>query len=572
MAALNTAIPESSVEISDLTLSDALNAILAASLRPVCVGMALLYALLTAWYLLQYDGTAQTNMGLSTGLLSLALLVGAVWFERNQLPAPYAHPVAAVVASLVVLHCLFLLVSVPEARHTTNLMIALLGLGCLLLSVRWFAGVAAGSFFGWLWIASGHADEVDWRHFGLALLEAILFGAIVLWVRIGAYRNIQSLRIRDHLLVKELREASEAAMAATRVKSEFLANMSHELRTPMTAVLGMTELRTIERAGNALLQLVNDILDFSKIEAGHLLLEEVGVDLESLVREVSGMLEVKAQQKGLALVLDVQPNMPRLRGDPTRIGQVIINLLGNAIKFTHQGQVKLRARVRPMTETTALAEISVEDSGIGIPKDQIERVFEVFTQADASTTRRYGGTGLGLAISGRLTHLMGGEIRVESELGQGSTFTVSLPLNLALRRSTRPPPSDMERTALFKGRVLLVEDHMDTRSLGAQMLQRMGCEVEVAGDGAQALQRLDQGRFDLVLMDCQMPELNGYETTREIRRRDASQGGHTTVVAFTASVLPEERERCAEVGMDDYLAKPFTKHDLQQVLQRWLEA
>ena len=451
MASRASAKTVQSAEISESALDEALNGILAASMRPVCVGMALLYALLTAWYLLQYDGTAQTNMGLSTGLLSLALVVGAVWFERNQLPARYAHSVAALIAVPIVLHCLFLLVSVPEARYTTNLMITLLGLGCLLLSVRWFATLALLALLGWLWVASTHLQQADWRHFGLALLESTFFGALVLWVRIGAYRNIQGLRLRDHLLVDELREASEAALAATRVKSEFLANMSHELRTPMTAMLGMTELlqmtaldqdqrefaNTIERAGNTLLQLVNDILDFSKIEAGHMQLEEVGVELEVLLREVCALLEVKARQKGLALVLDVAPNVPRLRGDPTRIGQIV--MLGNAIKFTHAGHVKLSARVAPLQEGSMLVTLAVEDTGIGIAQDALQRVFEVFTQADASTTRRYGGTGLGLAIARRLIELMGGGLKVDSELGRGSTFTVSIPLSVAQRRTTTPP-------------------------------------------------------------------------------------------------------------------------------------
>jgi signal transduction histidine kinase/ActR/RegA family two-component response regulator len=572
-------------EISRHALDQALSGILAASLRSVCLGLALFYALLTGWYLVQYDGPAQINLSLSTALLSVGLLAGAVWFARNQLPAWLAHPVAALIAIAIGSNCLFVLVTIPEARQTTNLMIALLGFGCLMFSMNWYMGIALLAILGWSWVASDHKGELDWTHFGLALFEAVSFGGLVLFVRLRAYRSIQTLRMRDQILVRNLREATEAAQSAARAKSEFLANMSHEIRTPMTAMLGMTELlqltpldvhqreyaTTIERSGDTLLQLVNDILDFSKIEAGQLALEDVSLDLAALVDEVRDMLGIKAEQKNLALEVDIQtPDTTRLRGDPTRIKQVLVNLVGNAIKFTHQGRILIRAHSRAIDEERAHVEIAVEDTGIGISKDQIERVFEAFTQADASTTRRYGGTGLGLAISSRLTRLMGGEIKVSSNPGVGSTFTLALVLKVAARRSLRPA-SDTEQQALrYQGRVLVVEDNRDNQTLAEQMLTRMGCEVEIVTDGAQALERLEQHQFDLVLMDCHMPNLNGYDATREIRRREAGNGKRTTIVALTASVLPEERARCIEVGMDDYVAKPFSSRDLQQMLQRWL--
>jgi signal transduction histidine kinase/CheY-like chemotaxis protein len=585
-ASYETTLTES-VEIGGKALDEELNAILASSLRPVCVGLALFYALLTGWYLVQYDGPAQTNMSLSTGLLSLGLLAGAVWFERNRLPPRFAHPAAAVIAGAVILNCLFLLVTVPQAQQTTNLMIAQLGFGCLLLSVPWFVGLALLSLLGWTWVAGVRTDTPEWRHFGLALAEATLFGGLVLFVRIRAYRNIQALRMRDQVLVHNLREASEAALCATKAKSQFLANMSHEIRTPMTAMLGMTELlqmtelgpqqreyaSTIDRAGSTLLQLVNDILDFSKIEAGQLPLEDISFDVALLLREVKEMLGYKAQQRGLPLLLDLPSELPlRYRGDPNRIKQVILNLVGNAIKFTHEGQVTLHARAKVLDEERSLVEIAVEDTGIGIPEEQLDRVFEAFTQADASTTRRYGGTGLGLAISSRLARLMGGELRLESTVGQGSTFTLGLVLKNAVRRTSIPAPREVHEASRYQGRVLLVEDNVDTQSLADEMLRRMGCAVDLVNDGAQALDRLERERYDLVLMDCHMPNLNGYDATREIRRREAEHGAHTTIVALSASVLPEERARCAEVGMDDYVAKPFTNRDLERVLQRWLHA
>jgi signal transduction histidine kinase/ActR/RegA family two-component response regulator len=575
-----------SIEVSDDALEEALNGIVAASLRPVCVGLALFYALVTCWYFVQLQGDAQTSMCLSTTLLSIGLLVGAIWFERNRIPVRYAHPAAAVIGSAIILNCLFLLVSVPEARQTTNLMIAQLGFGCLLLSVRWFMALAVLSLLGWAWVAGARADDNEWHHFGLALVEATLFGGLVLFVRIRVYRNIQTLRMRDQVLVQHLRDANQAALIAVRAKSEFLANMSHEIRTPMTAMLGMTELlmmssldkqqrefaTTIERSGNTLLQLVNDILDFSKIEAGQVVLEDVGFDVADLLKEIQDLFALKARQRNLALLVDIESEVaPRYRGDPTRIKQVLVNLVGNALKFTPQGHVKIIVRSKPIDDDQAYVEIAVEDTGIGIQKEQLGRVFEAFTQADASTTRRYGGTGLGLAISSRLARLLGGDISAQSEHGQGSTFTLSLVLRVARGRATIPAPPTAIDAVQYDARVLVVEDNEDNQNLAQELLRRMGCAVEIVPDGHQALDKLAQAEFDLVLMDCHMPRMNGYDATREIRRREADNGGrHTTIVALTASVLPEERARCIEVGMDDYVLKPFSSRDLQRVLERWL--
>jgi signal transduction histidine kinase len=566
-------------------LVDALNAIVAVSLRPVCVGLALFYALLTAWYFATLEAAPQANLCLSTALLSIGLLAGAFWFQRNRISPSLAHPAAALIGAAVILNCLFVLVTIPEGRQTTNLMIAQLGFGCLLLSVRWFLALAVLSLAGWSFVAGGRTNDPDWHHFGLALVEATLFGGLVLFVRIRGYRNIQTLRMRDQVLAQHLREANESALIAVRAKSEFLANMSHEIRTPMTAMLGMTELlqlsnldaqqreftTTIERSGNTLLQLVNDILDFSKIEAGQVALEEVGFDLPHLLQEIQELFALKAQQRGLALLVECEsPLASRYRGDPTRITQVLVNLVGNALKFTHQGHVKIGVRSKPLDDEQAYVEIAVEDTGIGLPADQLTRVFEAFTQADASTTRKYGGTGLGLAISSRLARLMGGDISVRSEPGKGSTFTLSLILRVALGRATMPAPALALDAVKYQARILLVEDNDDNQNLARELLSRMGCEVEIVGDGKQALARLEEASFDLVLMDCHMPRMNGYDATREIRRREAGNGKHTTIVALSASVLPEERARCMEVGMDDYVAKPFSGKDLQQVLERWL--
>jgi signal transduction histidine kinase len=282
-------------------------------------------------------------MSLSTGLLSIALVVGAVWFERNRVPPQLAHPAAGLIGVAAILNSLLLLVSVPEPYQTTNLMIVQLGFGCLLFSLRWFAGLALLSYLGWGFVVGNRTDDPQWSHFGLALIQATLFGALILVVRVRAYRDIQELRLRDQVLVDQLKQANQAALVAVRAKSEFLANMSHEIRTPMTAMLGMAELMqmteldesqreyasTIERAGNTLLQLVNDILDFSKIEAGQLAVEKVSFNLPELLNDVQELLAVKAKQKGLTLLVEVEPDSPlRYRGDPNRIKQILVNLTG----------------------------------------------------------------------------------------------------------------------------------------------------------------------------------------------------------------------------------------------------
>jgi signal transduction histidine kinase/ActR/RegA family two-component response regulator len=391
-------------------------------------------------------------------------------------------------------------------------------------------------------------------------------------------------------LVEEMHLAKDAAERASRAKSEFLANMSHEIRTPMNAILGLTHLalrhatdgktrdcvERISRSADHLLAIVNDILDLSKIEADRLTLEHIEFSMATVLDRVSELLSEKASAKGLDLVAELDPDVPgRLMGDPLRLRQILINFGDNAVKFADRGEVHVSVRLVGREDDAARVLLAVRDEGIGLSDEQAARLFADFQQADTSTTRKYGGTGLGLSIARRLARLMGGDVGVNSRLGEGATFWCEVPLEVARApavASAADPAaavgSDPGPSGAAGSRLLVVDDNDINLMIAGEILSNAGMVVETAGNGEQALDKLREGAYDLVLMDLQMPRMDGLQATRALRE----QPGHraTPVVGLTASAVFSERDECLAAGMNDMLTKPYEPRQLLEVVEHWI--
>ena len=386
----------------------------------------------------------------------------------------------------------------------------------------------------------------------------------------------------------ELKEAKDKAEKMSLTKGEFLANMSHEIRTPMNGVIGTLQLlegtrldteqkefvETAHKSADALLAILNDILDISKIEAGKLNFENIAFDFKQIVKDIVVLHSLKSEQQGVLLTQEIDSALPEaLLGDPTRIRQVIVNLVSNALKFTRQGEVKVSVDVVKNNTDSVDVKITVSDTGIGIPKIALETLFNAFTQADGSTTRKYGGTGLGLAIVSQLVDMMGGSLGVESEEGKGSAFWFVASFQRTDKVAEVVELSVSKKESLrLNAKVLLVEDNQINQMVAMKMLQKVGLNAALANNGIEALSILKEQCFDLVLMDCQMPEMDGFDATREIRKLDIQTlyDQRLPVIAMTANVMSGDRERCLEVGMDDYIGKPVQQDHLEAVLSKWL--
>jgi PAS domain S-box-containing protein len=424
----------------------------------------------------------------------------------------------------------------------------------------------------WVWVLD-RGKVVSWTDDGKPLLMS------------GTHQDISVRKQAE----EELLVAKVAADSANRAKSAFLANMSHEIRTPMNGMFGMTQLlelteltpdqreyvASLKQCGKNLLSLINDILDLSKIEAGKIMLERSEFSLKQSINDITLMQKSSAFEKGLRLTVDVDGDIPAvLSGDQLRIKQILLNLLSNAVKFTSQGTIAVSAQLREKRDDSLLVQIAVRDSGIGISPECLDAIFKPFVQEDMSITRHYGGTGLGLTISLRLAELMGGTISVESSPGSGSCFTVTLPFAFT---QTIPPAltpaveSPLTVINLWEGlsrKVLYVEDNPINITFGESLLRKMGLEVTVAENGRQCLDALEQKSFDLVLMDIQMPVMNGEQALREIRRSEEKSGVHLPVIALTAYAMRGDKERFLETGFDGYVSKPLAIEELVGEMKR----
>lgn len=664
-------------ETNPQILRAAYDAVVLEGLPPITIGFSLLYTVFAIGHQVLLPRALARPLTLTAVIVIVLLLALTYFVKSKRLSLTWVHPTATAVLLVVMFSILQHIHLSGEPRQTTNLMLLIAGAGFFLLASNWFLFFLFAALGSWTLVAHFSVISNEWMHYRFGMLTAIVLSSVVHIARRRTLHRVEVLRAREQGQRREVEQARDAALEATRLKSEFLTNISHEIRTPMHGILGMTNLlrdTTLDRkqrnfadairsCGDHLLSLINDLLDLSKIEAGKLHLESSDFDFRKVIHESAAMLRPRAEAKGLEFRLEVAYGVPTaVRGDARRIRQVLVNLLGNAIKFTEHGAIELRIEQiptgegttsetrmtesstsenstskssmsgSPASETHARVRCTIRDTGIGIPLEFRDKLFDPFSQADGSTTRRYGGTGLGLAISKQIVEAMHGEIGVESvgeddesvngnpnalatRAAHGSIFWFTLPLELRrsgvgiarddsvvetaiapesdvsgeLKRWDEPNDSDVWSdetgdaarapeitSSSSQRRILVVDDNRINQQIVTHYVERLGFAVAVASNGVEALRMFASESFALILMDCQMPEMDGLSVTQEIRRLEQStinlsgESPRIPVIAMTAHAMPHERERCLAAGMDDYLGKPVDAAQLEAAILRHL--
>lgn len=508
-------------------------------------------------YCLRWDGPllfvfVTANVGIAIAYFAIPLALRMFVGKRSDLPYPHMFKLFAA----FILSC--------GVTHLAK------------IATLWYPGY---------WIEA----VIDAWTAGISLITAILLYPLI--PQALALRSPKSLELINDQLAhanEELKVARDQALEASSLKSAFVANVSHELRTPLSGVLGMNELllssglsedqrmmaQTVQESAKTLLALVNDILDLSKIEAGRMNIESIPMRPGQIVRDVTELLSTAAAGKHIGLSVEVSPDVPdKVLGDPVRTHQVLLNLVGNAVKFTHQGGVKVRAHLDSIAAADDGGRVKVRfevtDTGIGMSDEETRMLFMPFIQADMSTTRKYGGTGLGLTISKRLVELMGGEIGLTTEKGRGSSFWFAIPFTLLPTEEKLVPIESTDHLDPAQV-VLVVEDNQMMQAVVAKQLASLGVPFRLCGSAEAALEDLRRSQFGMVLMDCHLPKMDGFEATGEIRKRERESGRHVPIVAMTAGAMKGDPEKCLQAGMDDYLSKPYTLEQLREILTKWL--
>jgi len=530
-------------------------------------------------------------------MLSAAVLLGIVFAIMRSAPWQWVQPLTLIGALVSGANALLFVAISNEPAQTVVLIIILLGASYLFLSLRYTCITVAISVLAWLAVTWGF--DFDARlHWLINLGTASAVSVLITWSHsrlVGRLeeRTAAEVTARDQieLQAEHLAEARDGALASVRAKSEFLANMSHELRTPMNGIIGISHLlladdltsdqrdyvTTLISSSESLLTIVDDILDFARIDAGKLDLQTRPLEIGSQVQSVVKLLRPRADAAGIDLSAQVGDRVPPwVMGDPARLRQVLINLVGNALKFTEKGSVRVEVSLDDDADdstktSTRKLRIAVTDTGVGIPADRMTAIFEPFSQLDSSSTRSQQGTGLGLTISRRLVALMGGTLTAESTVGEGSTFwftAVVEPCDPVASTTAAEVPARERRRSNGQPTILVVEDNAVNQLVIVKLVEALGYEVDVVEDGAAAIRAVAESNYALILMDCQMPEMDGYEVTAEIRRKETADE-HVPIIAVTAHAMRGDRERCLEAGMDDYLAKPLRPADLEAAIDRW---